>query len=101
MDDPSDIIIYGDESEQIEEENDAYNDMRNELGMNQRCPPNPNNLFHSRYPQGCRRWPCRADAILLPSQHVWLPLHEHFKLLQEEEKSWYWACVEICLLSLV
>ena len=26
------IIIYGVESEQIEEENDAYNDMRAELG---------------------------------------------------------------------
>ena len=27
------IIIYGVESEQIEEENDAYNDMRAELGI--------------------------------------------------------------------
>ena len=30
--DASGIIIYGVESEQIEEENDAYNDMRAELG---------------------------------------------------------------------
>ena len=35
LDDPSEIIIYGVESEQIEEENEAYNDMRNELGINQ------------------------------------------------------------------
>ena len=33
--DASGIIIYGVESEQIEEENDAYNDMRAELGLNQ------------------------------------------------------------------
>ena len=32
--DASGIIIYGVESEQIEEENDAYNDMRAELGRN-------------------------------------------------------------------
>ena len=32
--DASGIIIYGVESEQIEEENDAYNDMRAELGLN-------------------------------------------------------------------
>ena len=31
-DDAADIIIYGVESEQIEEENDALNDMRYELG---------------------------------------------------------------------
>ena len=31
-DEVADIIIYGVESEQIEEENDAYNDMRYELG---------------------------------------------------------------------
>ena len=30
--DASGVIIYGVESEQIEEENDAYNDMRAELG---------------------------------------------------------------------
>ena len=28
----ADIVIFGVESEQIEEENDAYNDMRYELG---------------------------------------------------------------------
>ena len=33
LDDPSEIIIYGVESEQIEEENDAYYDMRVELGI--------------------------------------------------------------------
>ena len=33
-DDAADVIIYGVESEQIEEENDAYNDMRYELGIN-------------------------------------------------------------------
>ena len=32
-DEAADIIIYGVESEQIEEENDAYNDMRYELGQ--------------------------------------------------------------------
>ena len=32
LDDPSEVIIYGVESEQIEEENDAYNDLRFELG---------------------------------------------------------------------
>ena len=31
-DDQADIIIYGVESEQVEEENDALNDMRYELG---------------------------------------------------------------------
>ena len=31
-DEVADIIIYGVESEQIEEENDAYNDMRYGLG---------------------------------------------------------------------
>ena len=31
-DEVSGVIIYGVESEQIEEENDAYNDMRAELG---------------------------------------------------------------------
>ena len=31
-DEAAEIIIYGVESEQIEEENDAYNDMRYELG---------------------------------------------------------------------
>ena len=31
-DDASDVIIYGVESEQIEEENDAYNDLRCEIG---------------------------------------------------------------------
>ena len=34
-DDAADIIIYGVESEQIEEENDALNDMRYELGENE------------------------------------------------------------------
>ena len=33
VDDASEIIIYGVESEQIEEENDAYNDLRCELGI--------------------------------------------------------------------
>ena len=32
VDDASEIIIFGVESEQIEEENDAYNDLRFELG---------------------------------------------------------------------
>ena len=32
LDDAREIIIYGVESEQIEEENDAYNDLRDELG---------------------------------------------------------------------
>ena len=36
-DDASGIIIYGVESEQIEEENDAYNDMRAELGDDVKC----------------------------------------------------------------
>lgn len=31
-DDSANVIIYGVESEQIEEENDAYQDMRYELG---------------------------------------------------------------------
>ena len=31
-DDQADIIIYGVESEQVEEENDALNDMRYDLG---------------------------------------------------------------------
>ena len=31
-DEAADIVIFGVESEQIEEENDAYNDMRYELG---------------------------------------------------------------------
>ena len=34
LDDVKEIIIYGVESEQVEEENDAYNDMREELGKN-------------------------------------------------------------------
>ena len=33
LDDAREIIIYGVESEQIEEENDAYNDLRCELGI--------------------------------------------------------------------
>ena len=32
LDDVSEVVIYGVESEQIEEENDAYNDLRAELG---------------------------------------------------------------------
>ena len=32
LEDISEVIIYGVESEQIEEENDAYNDLRAELG---------------------------------------------------------------------
>ena len=36
-DDAADIIIFGVESEQIEEENDAYNDMRYELGTAACC----------------------------------------------------------------
>ena len=32
LDDPTDIIVFGVESEQVEEENDALNDMRYELG---------------------------------------------------------------------
>ena len=32
LDDATDVIVYGVESEQIEEENDAYKDMREELG---------------------------------------------------------------------
>ena len=32
LEDISEVIIYGVESEQIEEENDALNDMRYELG---------------------------------------------------------------------
>ena len=32
LDDLSEVVIYGVESEQIEEENDAYNDLRAELG---------------------------------------------------------------------
>ena len=31
-DDARDIIVYGVESEQIEEENDAYNDLRCDIG---------------------------------------------------------------------
>ena len=34
LEDISEVIIYGVESEQIEEENDAYNDLRAELGIN-------------------------------------------------------------------
>ena len=33
LEDISEVIIYGVESEQIEEENDAYNDLRAELGI--------------------------------------------------------------------
>ena len=33
VDYPPNIIIYGVESEQVEEENDAYMDMREELGI--------------------------------------------------------------------
>ena len=32
-DDAADIIIFGVESEQIEEENDAYNDLRYDIGQ--------------------------------------------------------------------
>ena len=32
LDDLSEVVIFGVESEQIEEENDAYNDLRAELG---------------------------------------------------------------------
>ena len=35
LDPAHEVIIYGVESEQIEEENDAYNDMRCELGKAQ------------------------------------------------------------------
>ena len=34
LDDLSEVVIFGVESEQIEEENDAYNDLRAELGKN-------------------------------------------------------------------
>lgn len=33
LDDHAPVFIYGVEGEQIEEENDAYNDMRYELGL--------------------------------------------------------------------
>ena len=32
LEDVSEVVIFGVESEQIEEENDAYNDLRAELG---------------------------------------------------------------------
>ena len=43
-DDAADVIIYGVESEQIEEENDAYNDMRYELGINKILENEKNNF---------------------------------------------------------
>ena len=33
LDDLKEVIVFGVESEQIEEENDAYNDLRAELGL--------------------------------------------------------------------
>ena len=33
LDEITEVIIYGVESEQIEEENDAYKDMKEELGL--------------------------------------------------------------------
>ena len=35
LDDPTDIIVFGVESEQVEEENDAFNDMRDDLGRSE------------------------------------------------------------------
>ena len=35
LDDLKEVIVFGVESEQIEEENDAYNDLRAELGLDE------------------------------------------------------------------
>ena len=70
-DDAADIIIYGVESEQIEEENDALNDMRYELGEIDKAFGEllMRNLCDVRDTQGSGGRAGGADAFLLLPQH--------------------------------
>ena len=55
LEDISEVIIYGVESEQIEEENDAYNDLRAELGKQCNLSHGSNSCQYRRNTQGGRR----------------------------------------------
>ena len=78
LDDITEVIIYGVESEQIEEENDAYKDMKEELGLDKQISiylmgnRESRLTFNrsSRHCQGGGGRHVRADALLLPPQHV-------------------------------
>ena len=75
-DDASGIIIYGVESEQIEEENDAYNDMRAELGDDVKCWCEMQYEVSLRNKQRWRGRARGADAVLFLPQYVGLHYHE-------------------------
>ena len=80
-DDQADIIIYGVESEQVEEENDALNDMRYELGG---AVVRLQSLAFTdiiRNTQRCRGRLGGVDALVLRSECAGLFVHEPLKLL--------------------
>ena len=86
-DDQADIIIYGVESEQVEEENDALNDMRYELGESGQCLDGicSHQLAVTdviRNTQRCRGRLGGVDALVLCSECAGLLVHEPLKLLQ-------------------
>ena len=72
LEDHGPVFIYGVEGEQIEEENDAYNDLRFDIGKsflrvnNQRSK----NYSFSRHPQRCRGGNGRGNALLLYASDV-------------------------------
>ena len=80
-DDQADIIIYGVESEQVEEENDALNDMRYELGGAGFRLQSLAFIDVIRNTQRCRGRLGRVNALLLRSECAGLFVYEPLKLL--------------------
>ena len=73
------------ESEQVEEENDALNDMRYELGECGQCLDGLQSLavtYVIRNTQRCRGRLGGVDALVLCSECAGLLVHEPLKLLQ-------------------